>query len=79
MLEEADAVGFEADSVVQQRDTVPIAKYLDLIIASRVRATALLVFVALCALLPGFTAIPPVDRDEPRYAQASKQMMETGN
>jgi 4-amino-4-deoxy-L-arabinose transferase-like glycosyltransferase len=79
VLEEADAVGFEADSVVQQRDTVPIAKYLDLIIASRVRATTLLVFVALCALLPGFTAIPPVDRDEPRYAQASKQMMETGN
>ena len=81
MLEEADAVGFEADSVVRQvqRDTVPIAKYLDLITASRARAAVLLVFVALCAFLPGFTAIPPVDRDEPRYAQASKQMMETGN
>jgi 4-amino-4-deoxy-L-arabinose transferase-like glycosyltransferase len=62
-----------------QRDTVPIAKYLDLITASRARAAVLLVFVALCALSPGFTAIPPVDRDEPRYAQASKQMMETGN
>jgi 4-amino-4-deoxy-L-arabinose transferase-like glycosyltransferase len=76
-----NAVGFEVDSVVRQvqRDTVLIAKYLDLIIASRARAAVLLVFVALCAFLPGLTAIPPVDRDEPRYAQASKQMMETGN
>ena len=81
MLQGADVVGFEGDFVVRQvqRETVPIARYLDLIIASRARAAVLLVFVALCAFLPGFTAIPPVDRDEPRYAQASKQMMETGN
>ena len=58
------------------RETAPIAKCFALIIASRARAAVLLVFVALCAFLPGFTAIPPVDRDEPRYAQASKQMME---
>jgi 4-amino-4-deoxy-L-arabinose transferase-like glycosyltransferase len=77
----ADAVGLEPGSVVLQvqREIAPIAKCFDLIIASRARAAVLLVFVALCALLPGFTAIPPVDRDEPRYAQASKQMMETGN
>ncbi len=62
-----------------QRDTATIATHLDLITASRARAAALLVFVALCAFSPGFTAIPPVDRDEVRYAQASKQMMETGN
>ena len=76
-----NAVGFEADSVVRQGhdDTVAVARYLDFIIASRARAVVFLVFVALCAFLPGFTAIPPVDRDEPRYAQASKQMMETGN
>jgi 4-amino-4-deoxy-L-arabinose transferase-like glycosyltransferase len=81
VLQGADLVGFEGDSFVRQvqRDTVPIAKYLDLITASRARAAVLLVFVALCALSPGFTAIPPVDRDEPRYAQASKQMMETEN
>ena len=74
-------MGFEADSVVRRvrRETVAIARYLDIIIASRARGAVLLVFVALCAFLPGFTAIPPVDRDEPRYAQASKQMMETGN
>ncbi|WP_127901367.1 ArnT family glycosyltransferase [Solirhodobacter olei] len=40
---------------------------------------ALLVVLALGAALPAFTGLPPVDRDEPRFAQASKQMAETGN
>jgi 4-amino-4-deoxy-L-arabinose transferase-like glycosyltransferase len=81
VLQGADLVGFEGDSFVRQvqRDTDTIATYLDLITASRARAAVLLVFVALCAFLPGFMAMPPVDRDEVRYAQASKQMMETGN
>jgi 4-amino-4-deoxy-L-arabinose transferase-like glycosyltransferase len=42
-------------------------------------ALLLLVVVALSAFLPGFFAIPPVDRDEARYAQATKQMVESGN
>jgi 4-amino-4-deoxy-L-arabinose transferase-like glycosyltransferase len=82
MVEGTDAVGFEADSIVRQvqRGTIPTAiDYLGPISASRTRAVLLLVFVALCAFLPGLIAIPPVDRDEVRYAQASKQMMETGN
>jgi len=35
----------------------------------------------LCAIawLPGFFTLPPLDRDESRFAQASKQMVETGN
>ncbi len=40
-------------------------------------AFALLVAVALLA--PGVATIPPVNRDEARYAQASKQMLETGD
>ena len=58
-------MGLEPGSVVLQvqREIAPIAKCFDLIIASRARAAVLLVFVALCALLPGFIAIPPVDRD----------------
>lgn len=47
--------------------------------ASRTRAAALLVVVSLAAFLPGFFSIPPIDRDEARYAQATKQMMETGD
>jgi 4-amino-4-deoxy-L-arabinose transferase-like glycosyltransferase len=39
------------------------------------RAPALLVAVALLAFLPGFFNIPPVDRDEPRFAEATRQML----
>jgi 4-amino-4-deoxy-L-arabinose transferase-like glycosyltransferase len=42
-------------------------------------ALLLLVTVALSAFLPGFVVIPPIDRDEARYAQATKQMVESGN
>jgi 4-amino-4-deoxy-L-arabinose transferase-like glycosyltransferase len=37
-----------------------------------------LVFLCLLLLLPGFFALPPLDRDESRFAQATKQMVETG-
>lgn len=40
---------------------------------------ALLAVVALMAFLPGFVSIPPFDRDESRYVQASRQMLETGD
>jgi len=35
--------------------------------------------IALLAWLPGFFTLPPLDRDEGRFAQASKQMLETGD
>ncbi len=41
-------------------------------------ASGLLLFL-LALWLPGFTTLPPMDRDEPRFAQASKQMLETGD
>ena len=47
--------------------------------ATHAHALALLVFVALVAFLPGFFNIPPVDRDEARFAQATKQMIESGD
>jgi 4-amino-4-deoxy-L-arabinose transferase-like glycosyltransferase len=43
------------------------------------RAAIVLVFVSLIAFLPGFFQIPPVDRDEAYFAQATKQMIETGD
>jgi 4-amino-4-deoxy-L-arabinose transferase-like glycosyltransferase len=43
---------------------------------SHARAVALLLAVALLAFLPGFFQIPPIDRDEARFAQATKQMLE---
>lgn len=47
--------------------------------ASHWRACALLLLLALGSFLPGFSTLPPFDRDEPRFAQASKQMLESGD
>ena len=38
-----------------------------------------LLAVALLGFLPGIFSIPPIDRDEARFAQATKQMVETGD
>src|SRR6201993_3575332 len=43
------------------------------------RAVAVLVLISLVLFLPGFFQIPPVDRDEAYFAQATKQMIETGD
>jgi 4-amino-4-deoxy-L-arabinose transferase-like glycosyltransferase len=52
---------------------------IDFATRSHARAVALLIVAALLSFLPGFFAVPPLDRDEARFAQASKQMVETGN
>ena len=43
------------------------------------RPRALLVAFCLLVWLPGFFTLPPTDRDESRFAQASKQMLESGD
>jgi 4-amino-4-deoxy-L-arabinose transferase-like glycosyltransferase len=43
------------------------------------RYAGLLILLCLALYLPGLSAIPPLDRDEARFAQASKQMIETGD
>jgi len=40
---------------------------------------ALLAVLCLALLLPGIDAVPPVDRDESRFAQAARQMLESGD
>lgn len=52
---------------------------MDVATRSHARALAMLALVALLSFLPGFFALPPTDRDEARFAQATKQMVETGN
>src|SRR5258705_12853131 len=52
---------------------------LDFVTGSHVRAVALLTLCGLLLFLPGFFNIPPIDRDEARFAQATKQMVETGD
>ncbi len=54
-----------------------LAAALDYATGSHRRAAVLLGAFSLLAFLPGFFQIPPVDRDEARFAQATKQMLET--
>jgi 4-amino-4-deoxy-L-arabinose transferase-like glycosyltransferase len=51
----------------------------DFAVASHRRALGVLLLISLCLFLPGFFHIPPVDRDEAYFAQATKQMIETGD
>ncbi|MDB5547020.1 MAG: putative glycosyl transferase, family 39 [Tardiphaga sp.] len=50
---------------------------LDRVSVSNGRAVAFLVLCGLLLFLPGFFTIPPIDRDEARFAQATKQMVES--
>ena len=53
-----------------------LAVALDYAVGSHWRAAAFLLVFSLTAFLPGFFQIPPIDRDEARFAQATKQMLE---
>jgi 4-amino-4-deoxy-L-arabinose transferase-like glycosyltransferase len=52
---------------------------IDFVAGSHVRAVAFLLLSGFLLFLPGFFNIPPVDRDEARFAQATKQMVETSD
>ncbi|MBL9048375.1 MAG: hypothetical protein JNK34_13920, partial [Tabrizicola sp.] len=39
----------------------------------------LLAFFSLLVTVPGIVAVPPIDRDEARFVQATKQMAESGD
>jgi 4-amino-4-deoxy-L-arabinose transferase-like glycosyltransferase len=52
---------------------------LDFVAGSHVRAIAFLTLCGLLLFLPGFFNIPPIDRDEARFAQATKQMVESSD
>src|ERR1700691_4000959 len=52
---------------------------IDFVTGSHARAIAFLTLCGFLLFLPGFFNIPPIDRDEARFAQASKQMIETGD
>ena len=45
----------------------------------RRRPVLALVLAGLVLTVPGLTSLPPLDRDESRYAQATAQMLESGN
>jgi 4-amino-4-deoxy-L-arabinose transferase-like glycosyltransferase len=47
--------------------------------ANHWRAALFLTLCCLILFLPGFFATPPIDRDEARFAQATRQMVESGD
>ena len=55
-----------------------VGERLDLL-AKDWRGPVLAAFVAFAAALPGALGLPPLDRDESRFAQASAQMLESGD
>src|ERR1700709_2424187 len=51
----------------------------DFATSSHFRAVVFLILCGLVIFLPGFFNIPAIDRDEARFAQATKQMVESGD
>src|SRR4030088_887386 len=56
-----------------------LAGVIDFVAASHAPALAVLIPCGCLLFLPGFFNIPPIDRDEARFAQATKQMVESGD
>ena len=48
-------------------------------VLKRIGLTAALAALCLALFLPGFFTLPPTDRDEARFAQATRQMLESGD
>ena len=63
----------------QARRMRSLQAIVDFAVASHRNAVAVLLLVALIGFLPGFFSTPPIDRDEARFAQATKQMVESGD
>src|ERR1700730_16117861 len=59
--------------------TKGLASVFDFAVSSNRRTVFMLVIVSLIAFLPGVFQIPPIDRDEPHFAQKAKQMIESGD
>src|ERR1700761_4705986 len=56
-----------------------LMRVIDFVTVSQIRSIAFLLVCGALLFLPGFFNIPPIDRDEARFAQATKQMVESGD
>src|SRR5262245_18785873 len=72
-------IGVATESIHRPARAPWLPAVVDFATASHARAAGVLIIVTLLAFLPGFFQIPPVDRDEARFAQATKQMIESGD
>lgn len=71
--------GSAAPSLPARHAATGLPSALAWVTATHLRALAILSLVALACFLPGLGGIAPVDRDEARFAQATRQMLETGD
>jgi 4-amino-4-deoxy-L-arabinose transferase-like glycosyltransferase len=77
------ATGWNENSFTKRspRDTWQrgLGGLLDFASSTDTRAIVVVLIFSLLAFLPGQSKIPPIDRDEARFAQATKQMVDTGD
>lgn len=71
--------GAPREPAIQKNPGSGLVRVVDFAVGSHGRAVAFLILCGLLFFLPGFFNIPPIDRDEARFAQATKQMVETGD
>lgn len=67
------------DRYLAQLDAPTSRASFEKLAQGRWKPALLLIGACLMLYLPGIASIPPLDRDEPRYIQASRQMVETGD
>ncbi|NVK34575.1 MAG: glycosyltransferase family 39 protein [Rhodobacteraceae bacterium] len=84
--EEAVAAGADRDAQAPGHTDQPAAAAAEIskplwlkLFGHDLSAPLLLLALALALFVPGQWTVPPLDRDEPRYTQATKQMLETGD
>lgn len=56
-----------------------LAPVFDRVAGLRILGAVCVALVAIGAFTPGFTTIPPIDRDESRFSQATRQMVASGD
>src|ERR1700744_2407312 len=56
-----------------------LMRVIDFVTVSHVRSIAFLLLCGMLLFLPGFFNIPPINRDEAGFAQATKRMVESGD
>jgi 4-amino-4-deoxy-L-arabinose transferase-like glycosyltransferase len=67
------------DTLLVNLESASIRSAVDRFCLDQRRPLLLLVLVSLLLYMPGIVSMPPTDRDEARYTQATKQMVETGD
>lgn len=78
--DDAPAPGRDAQSVAAADQPKVLRKPLWLrFFGHDVTAPLFLLLLSLFLFVPGQMSVPPLDRDEPRFTQATKQMLETGD